>query len=183
MDRPQAMQLVEELLKTRNMRNHSLAAEAIMRKLAEKLEPGREDDYGIVGLLHDADYEVTEKDEALHTDVVVEKLAGTDVSQEIIDAIKGHCDKAPRTTTMAKAIYACDAFSGLIVAAALVRPDKKLAGLTGESVMKRFNEKSFARGADRDEIRTCEPELGISLPDFAEINLDAMQGISDDLGL
>jgi putative nucleotidyltransferase with HDIG domain len=170
-------------VQTPNIRKHLLAAEAIMRALARRLEPGEEERYGLVGLLHDADYEATEKDAARHTDLVAERLARIGAPQEIIDAIRGHCDKAPRTTTMAKAIYACDAMSGLITAAALVRPDKRLAGLTADSILKRFREKSFARGANREEILTCEPELSIPLAAFTELCLEAMNGVAPELGL
>ena len=103
--------------------------------------------------------------------------------QEIIDAVRGHADKEPRNTMMAKAIYAADELTGLIVAAALVRPDKKLEGLTVESVLKRFKEPAFAKGANRDQIKTCETELGTPLPEFTEIVLNAMKEISKELGL
>lgn len=84
---------------------------------------------------------------------------------------------------MARALYACDELTGLIVAAALVRPDKKLEGLTVESVLRRFREPAFARGANRDMIRTCETDLGIPLPEFTALVLEAMKGIAGDLGL
>ncbi len=183
MDRAVALEIVNELVRTRNIRSHLLATEAIMRSLARRLEPEMEEHYGIVGLLHDADYEATEKEEARHTDVVTERLESLGARRDIIDAIRGHCDKAPRRTTMAKAIYACDALSGLIVAAALVRPDRTLEGLTTTSVLRRFRERGFARGASREEILTCEPELGIPLPEFTETCLEAMKGIAAELGL
>ncbi|MBI4236450.1 MAG: HDIG domain-containing protein [Chloroflexi bacterium] len=182
-DRAMAMALVNELVKTDNIRKHLLATEAIMRGLARLLEPGAEEAWGLTGLLHDADYEATEKDVARHTDLVAELMRARGFVPEIIDAVRGHADKVARTTTMAKAMYACDALAGLITAAALVRPDKKLAGLTAESVLKRFREKSFARGANREEILTCETELRMPLADFIRVCLAAMQEAAESLGL
>jgi predicted hydrolase (HD superfamily) len=101
----------------------------------------------------------------------------------IIAAIQGHADKAERNTLMAKAIYAADELTGLIVAAALVRPDKRLAGLELESVIRRFREPAFARGANRAMIQTCETELGIPLGEFCAIALEAMKGIAAEIGL
>ena len=183
MNREQALQIVDELRVSPNIRKHLLANEAIMRALARRLEPEREEAYAIVGLLHDADYEATEKDLEQHTLITKRLLEACGADPAIIEAILGHADKAPRTSTMAKALFAGDNLAGLITAAALVRPDKKLAGLTVESVLKRFKEPSFARGARRDEILTCETELGILLPEFVAIGLAAMQAISDELGL
>jgi putative nucleotidyltransferase with HDIG domain len=182
-DRADAMAIVDELVQTDNIRKHLLATEAIMRRLARRFEPGAEEAWGVTGLLHDVDYEATEKDVSRHTDVAEEHMRGHGFPQEVIDAVRGHADKAPRTTAMAKAMYACDAMSGLITAAALVRPDRKLAGLTTDSVLKRFREKSFARGASRAEILTCETELGMPLPEFAQECLTAMQAAAGDLGL
>lgn len=183
MNRDEALQIIAELNVSPNIRKHLLASEAIMRALARRFEPEQEEAYAIVGLLHDADYEATEKDLEQHTLVTRRKLEERGADPAIIEAILGHADKAPRSSTMAKALYACDNLAGLITAAALVRPDKKLAGLTVESVLKRFKEPSFARGARRDEILTCESELGIPLREFVEIGLDAMKSISDELGL
>jgi predicted hydrolase (HD superfamily) len=182
-NRDEALQIIDELNVSPNIRKHLLANEAIMRALARRFEPEREEAYAIVGLLHDADYEATEKDLEQHTLVIKRMLEERGAEPAIIEAILGHADKVPRTSTMAKALYACDNLAGLITAAALVRPDKKLAGLTVDSVLKRFKEPSFARGARRDEILTCESELGIPLREFVEIGLEAMKSISDDLGL
>ena len=192
MNREEAVKTIDELVKSPNIRKHCLAAEAAMRALARELrvkneelrktENFDEEDWGIVGLLHDADYEATDKNLEKHTDLVVEKIKGK-ASQEITDAIAGHCDKVERKTLMAKAIYAADELTGLIVAAALVRPNKKLDGLTADSVLKRFKEPAFARGANRDQIKTCESELGTSLPEFTEIVLNSMKKISKELGL
>jgi len=183
MTRKEAIRIVDELVKSENIRKHLIACEAVMRALAEKFEPEKSDDWGLVGLLHDADYEATNKSVGQHTELVTEKLKEISAPQEIIDAVRGHADKVQRSTLMAKAIYAADELTGLIVAATLVRPDKKLASLTVESVLKRFREPAFARGANRDMIATCENELDLPLLEFVNICLTAMQKINNQLGL
>ena len=126
-----------------------------------------------------------EKDPKRHTLVTAEKLKPLGVSERIIEGIKAHHDgiKSGRENLMESSVYAADELSGLITAAALVRPDKKLASLTEESVLKRFKEKSFAAGANREQILACEKELNIPLEEFVGIALKAMQGISEELGL
>lgn len=190
MTRDEAYKLVEEMIQSPNLRKHALAVEAIMRSLARKFEED-EEEWGIVGLLHDGDYELVEKDPKRHTLVMEEKLrewslpAGRQVSDRIINAIKAHHDgiKKGRDNNLEKAIYASDELSGLITAVTLVRPDRKLASVTVESVMKKFPEKNFAAGAKREQILACESELNIPLLEFIGIALSAMQGISDELGL
>lgn len=187
MTRKQALEILTELGNSPNMLKHALACEAAMKTLHPKLAINQnsltEEDWGIVGLLHDADYEATGKSLETHTDKVTEKLKTLNVKQEIIDAIRGHCDKAPRDTLAAKAIFALDELTGLIVAVALVMPDKKLSSVSVESVLKKFSEPRFAAGANREQIKTCETELKIPLPNFIEITLKSIQEISDDLGL
>jgi predicted hydrolase (HD superfamily) len=188
MGRAEAIKIVDSLVQSNNIKKHCLAAEVAMLALYEhfekagKLDEGSWEDWGVVGLLHDADYEATNKDLAKHTEVVTDKIKGK-VPQEVIDAISGHANKAERKTLMAKAIFAADELTGLIVAAALVRPDKKLEGLTVESVLKRFKEPAFAKGANRGDIKTCESELQIPVAEFVEVVLNSMKGIAGELGL
>ncbi|MBI2596146.1 HD domain-containing protein [Candidatus Daviesbacteria bacterium] len=198
MNRQEAYKLMEEMVKSPNLRKHAMAVEAIMRSLCgflkERLaskgvpfEPEEfdEEEWGIVGLLHDADYELVEKDPKRHTLVTEEKLRPLGVSERIINGIKAHHEgiKEGRDNFLEKAVYAADELSGLITAVALVRPDKKLSSVTVESVMKKFPEKSFAAGAKREQILACEKELDIPLAEFVKIGLEAMQGISEKLGL
>ena len=182
MNREEAFKILDELSNSPNMKKHALATEAVMRALAARFEPQKEEDYALTGLLHDADYEATEKSLEKHTDLVTEKISAK-VAPAVIEAIRGHCDKEERKTTMAKSIYAADELTGLIIATTLVHPDKKLASISLESVLKKFKDPSFARGAARDQIKTCEAKLGITLPEFCEIALLAMQNIAPDLGL
>lgn len=194
MTRDKAYALMIEMLKSKNLQKHGLAVEAIMRAICRYLKQGHpqlpkeefdEEEWAIVGLLHDADYELVEKDPKRHTLVTAEKLRSHNVSDRIINGIKAHHDgiKESRDNYLEKSVYAADELSGLITAVALVRPDKKLSSVTLESVMKKFPQKSFAAGAERDQILACEKELNIPLEKFVEIALKAMQGISTQLGL
>jgi len=187
--RENAFKILDELGNSPNMLKHALACGFAMRALARKLitHPSvlktAEGNWEIVGLLHDADYELTDKSLELHTEETTKKLKEIKANQLIIDAIRGHCDKVPRQTLMAKAIYAADELTGLIVACALVQPDKKLTTVSVQSVVKKFKDKSFARGANRDQIKTCESELKIPLEEFISLTLSAMQNHAGELGL
>ncbi len=179
--RERAWELLNEHLKSPNLVKHSLAVEAVMKALARRLNQD-EETWGIAGLLHDLDYDYTKDKPEEHSLKTMEILKGEDIPQEVLDAILAHCGKKERNTLMEKAIYAADPVTGFIVAAALVRPDKKLEGLTLKSLKKRFKEKAFARGASRDQMRSCE-ELGLTLEEFLQLSLDAMKGIADQIGL
>jgi uncharacterized protein len=195
MNREEAYQLMTEMIKNKNLQKHGLAVEAIMGALCDYLKkknpelPEKEfnlEEWKIVGLLHDADYELIEKDPTRHTLVTEEKLreAGYD-NERVINGIKAHHDgiKPSRDNLMERAVYCADELSGLITAVALVRPDKKLETVSVESVMKKFPNKDFAAGAKREQIQACEEELGIPLEEFVRIALEAMQGIHEELGL
>ncbi len=183
MTREEGMALVHELLKNKNLVKHCLAVEACMRELARHF--GEDEDlWGLAGLMHDADYEATEKDPAQHTLLMAKLLEERNCDPRIIHAVRAHSDEhgVPRESLMDKALYACDNLSGLIIACALVRPDKKLASVTPKFVMRKYKEKAFAASAKREEIETCSG-IGFTLPEFAALNLAALQGISEDLGL
>lgn len=194
MIRNEAYKLLEEMIKSPNLRKHGLAVEAIMKSLCKYLKEKHpqlpvdefnEEQWAIVGLLHDADYELIEKDPKRHTLVTEEKLRPLGVSERIINGIKAHHDgiKNGRDNFLESSVYAADELSGLITAVALVRPDKKLSSVTLDSVMKKFPQKNFAAGAKREQILACEKELNIPLEEFVRISLKAMQDISDKLGL
>ena len=181
MTREDAMRLVKEHVKTKNLRKHMYAAEACMRALAARLG-GNEDDWAMAGLLHDLDYDKTVHDFPRHGFMTAEMLDVHGVSPEILNAIKAHAEHAPIESEMDLALYAVDPLTGLIVAAALMHPTKKLANVDVTFVMNRFKEKRFAAGANRDQIRKCEG-LGLSVEEFVDICLKAMQGVSRELGL
>jgi len=181
MIREEALVLVKQYLKNKNLFKHVLAVEAVMKALAEKLGEDRET-WALAGLLHDLDYEMTKDQPERHGYVTLEILKDEDVSQEVLDAILAHAGHKEREKPIEKAIYAADPVTGLIVAAALITKEKKLNAIDTAFVLRRFGEKAFARGANRDQIKTCE-ELGFSLDEFITISLNAMKDICQDLGL
>lgn len=190
MTREAAYEILCSFVKNPNLIRHHLACEAAMRAIYLELahdQAKKEDEerWGIVGLLHDADYELTKDEPSQHTLVLEEKI-GALVPPDIMQAIKAHNwhhnDVKPETP-MDWAMYSCDELTGLITATALVTPNKKLATVTVESVTKKFNTKSFAKGADREQIKTCEEKLGIGLTDFTSLILSSMQQIAPELGL
>lgn len=183
MQRQEALSLMQCKLTNKNLQKHTLAVEAIMRHLAVRFDADVEE-WGLAGMLHDIDYEETKADPARHSLVGGDELAALGLPTAIVDAVRAHngYHGLPRTTMLAKALYAADPLSGLIVAAALVSPAKKLAAIDAAFVMNRFGERSFARGADRETIKCCA-DLGIELDDFVAIGVTAMQEVAADLGL
>ncbi len=181
MERQEALDLVKLKLDNKNLTKHSLAVEACMRELAQKFGENQ-NAWGLAGLLHDLDYEETKDDFSKHGFITAEILEGKGVNEEIIEAIKAHPGHIERKTKMAKALYAVDPLTGLIVAAALMHPQKKLEAVNTEFILNRFKEKSFARGANREQIKSCM-ELGLSLEEFITISLEAMCKISNEIGL
>ncbi len=183
-ERDEAFALVKEHLSNPNLIKHSLASEAVLRAVAAHLGEDIEK-WGLTGLLHDLDTEV-EPDLATHTTVTAEILREKGVDEEIIEAIRLHNLEAypgeKRSTPLQHGLAAGETITGLIIASALVRPDKALNSVKVKSVKKRYKEKAFARGANREIIAECE-EIGIPLAEFCEISLTAMQGISDQLEL
>ncbi len=181
MTRDEAYSIVVEHVKNKNLVYHMLACEAIMRALARRFGED-EQMWGIAGLLHDLDYPETMNDPAKHGLITVEMLKDKGVDKRILDAILAHCGKKEPETLMERALYAVDPMSGLIVASALITPDKKLSAIDGKFVKRRFKEKAFAKGANREQIRTCE-SFGIPLDEFLDIGVKAMQSIADKIGL
>lgn len=182
--RAQALELVKQHVNSPNMLNHCLAAEAVLRALAERVGEDA-DKWGLAGLLHDLDAE-SHADLVVHTRATAAILREQGVDEEIVQAIRLHNEQAhpgeQRTTRFQHLLAAGETITGLIVATALVYPDKKLASVQPKSVRKRIKEKAFAAGANRDIIRECEL-AGVPLEEFCAIALQAMQGIADELGL
>ncbi len=181
LDRRKALELVRSRVKNANLVKHMLAVEAAMRALAPRFG-GDPDRWGLAGLLHDLDYEETRNIPERHALVTVEELRGMGFDDtEVLNAILAHAGKKTPETPMEWAIYSVDPLTGLIVAAALVHP-QKLSGLQVENVLKRYKEKAFARSANREAIAACR-NLGMELPEFVGVVLEAMKGIRDELGL
>lgn len=187
MNREIAYKLVTDWTKNPGLVKHMLAVEAQMIGLAKFF--GEEPElWGLAGLLHDADYEQFKDTPKLHPSKIFAELEKAGCHQDVIAAIKAHAwgwqTEAPEPTTkMEWSLFTCDELSGLIIAVALTRPDKKLSSVTVESILKKFPEKKFAEGVHREHVRMCEDKLGLALPKFIDICLKSQQGISDTLGL
>jgi putative nucleotidyltransferase with HDIG domain len=184
MNRETAFNLLKENLKNQNLQKHSLAVETAMRGVAEYLGSDV-DEWGLCGLLHDIDYEKSKGDPKIHSKMGAEMLESLGVNREICDAVLTHNEVhgIKPETKMAKALFCIDPLTGLIVAATLVLPSKKINDLKTENILKRFKEKAFARGANREIILKCEEYLDLPLDKFIGIVLFSMQNISEQLGL
>jgi len=181
--REEAYELLTGYLTTKNLINHSLAVEAVMRRLARHF--GEDEElWGLAGLLHDIDYDRTKDDPEKHSLIGAEILQEKGLPEELVYAVKVHNEihGLPRKSLLDKALYATDPLTGLIVAGALIKPEKKLEAVKVKSLMKRFNEKAFARGANREQIASCS-ELGLTLEEFLTMGLEAMQGVAGEMGL
>ncbi len=181
--RQEAFSVLKKEVSNANLQKHCLATEVVMKSLATKLGED-EEKWSFAGLLHDLDYSKTADEPERHSLLAAEMLEKLDVPKDIIYAVKVHNEvhDLPRKNLLDKALYAVDPLTGLIVACALVSPEKKLKSIDTPFVLNRFKEKSFARGANREQIATCE-DLGLSLEEFVQIGLEAMQSIDEELGL
>jgi putative nucleotidyltransferase with HDIG domain len=183
MTRDEVLDSVRANVENENLIKHMLATEAIMRAMAKRFGED-EEEWGLTGLLHDIDMELTGGDMKSHSKLGADLARELGASEAMAHAILCHnaAHGIPLETKLDKALFCVDPLTGLITAAALVRPDKKLAGVEAKSVLKRFKEKSFAAGANREQISSCS-ELGLELNEFVELGLAAMKGIAADLGL
>ncbi|MBA7596858.1 hypothetical protein ES703_03848 [subsurface metagenome] len=183
MTRDEVLASIRANVENENLIKHMLATEAIMRALARRFGQD-EEEWGLTGLIHDIDAELTEGDMNTHSKLGADIASEMGASESMAHAILCHNEThgIPCETLLDKALFCTDPLTGLIVAAALVRPDKKLAGLDASSVMKRFGEKRFAAGANREQIAKCS-EIGLELEDFIALGVEAMQGIAEELGL
>ncbi|MBP5406958.1 HD domain-containing protein [bacterium] len=184
MNRMEAVKLLEEHLPNKNLIKHSIAVEAGMRKMAQFLGEKEEERWAMSGLLHDLDYEKTKDDFPKHGFLTGEILRrhGFD-DTEILDAIVMHSGNVPATTDMGKALYAVDPTTGFITACVLMSPTKNIHFLDMGFMMKRFKEKRFAAGANRDQIASATVNFPLSLEDFITIVLEGMKENSEELGL
>jgi len=182
--RSEAFELLTTHVKNDRMLSHSLASEAVMRALAIRL--GQDvDKWGLAGLLHDLDVEITSADPYTHAVVGAQMLAEMGIDADIVDAIRMHNEVATsmeRSTLFQHALAAGETITGLITATSLVYPDKKVASVKAKSVTKRMKEKAFAASVKRESIMECE-QIGIGLDEFATLSIEAMAAIADKIGL
>jgi predicted hydrolase (HD superfamily) len=181
--RDDAVKLLKENVRSDNMLKHSFASEAVLRGIAKKLGEN-EVEYGIAGLLHDIDVEITNADPYTHGPYAGKLLKGK-ITDEMLDAIVMHNEVATgkeRSTRFQHALAAGETITGLITATTLVYPDKKIASVKPKSVTKRMKQKAFAASVKRENILECE-KIGIPLEEFVEIAINSMSEISEVLGL
>ncbi|GAP67850.1 protein containing HDIG domain [Bacteroidales bacterium 6E] len=181
--REEAITLLNTHIESDSMKKHCLASEAVMKAIARRL--GRDEhEWGLAGLLHDIDVEITKADPLVHGPYAANILEGK-ISPEALDAIVMHNEMATgmeRSTEFQHALAAGETITGLITATALVYPDRKLSSVKVKSITKRMKEKAFAASVKRENIMECE-KIGIPIDVFAGLSLESMQAISDDLGL
>jgi putative nucleotidyltransferase with HDIG domain len=184
MTREQAWTELNHHVKNEKMLYHSLSSEAVMRALARRL--GRDEEkWGLAGLLHDIDVELTKADPEVHALRAEELLSSYKLDEDLLEAIRMHNEMATgqeRSGEFQHALAAGETITGLIYATALVYPDKKIAPVKPKSVIKRMKQKAFAASVKRENIMECE-KIGLSLQEFVEISLDAMKEIGEEIGL
>jgi putative nucleotidyltransferase with HDIG domain len=184
MTREEAHSLLLDHVKNPKMLYHSYASEAVMKALAKRL--GRDEEkWGLTGLLHDVDVEITSADPKTHALVAVDILRKAGLGEDIIDAIKMHNEMAagmPRINEFQHALASGETITGLIYATALVYPDKKIKDVKPGSILKRMKQSAFAASVSRENIMECE-KTGIPLEEFVEISLNAMKGVAAEIGL
>lgn len=187
MTREEAHEILMKYMEGEHYITHSYAVEAIMKGLAKKLDPDNVEYWGIVGLLHDLDEEQCDwqNDLTVHGPTSVEILKKEGINDPaLFEAIKAHNPKSGKKakTNLEYAVLAADPMSGFVKAVAQIYPDKKIASVKHKSVMKRFNELRFAKGANRDYMEAIE-FTGLSLDDLIDVALEEMGAISEELGL
>jgi len=182
-DRSSAWNLLTEFTQSESLRKHALVVEACMRAYAKKFG-ANEELWGVVGLIHDFDYEKypTAQEHPFKGNEILKERGYSD---EIRRAIMSHADYTgvTRESPMEKALFACDELAGLITATALVKAGKSLAEVDAKSVRKKMKDKAFARSVSRDDIVNGAKELGVDLDEHIAFCIDAMKGIAGELGL
>jgi putative nucleotidyltransferase with HDIG domain len=183
MDRSTGLAIVHEYVKNAGLVNHMLSVEAALRFYAQKLGEDVEL-WGLAGLLHDFDWEIHPTLEE-HPQAGAPILRERGVPEEIIQAVLSHADHSgvPRVTPLQKALYACDEITGLITAVALVRPSRSLYDLSASSVKKKWKDRAFAAGANREEMTKSAEEFGVELWSHVDTVILAMRAIAPELGL
>lgn len=183
MTRDEALALVREFVKNENLVKHMLAVEACMRFYAEKFNEDVEA-WGLLGLIHDFDWEI-------HPTLEQHPMAGAPILRErgapedIVQDILSHAERTgvPRDTPRRKALYACDEITGFVTAVALVRPSRSLLDLEVSSIKKKWKDKAFAAGAERDNIEKATADFGIEIWEHVANVITAMRRIAPELGL
>ena len=181
--REQAFELLKKYLRSSNLIKHSIAVEAILKDMANKLKEN-EEIWAMAGLLHDLDYDYSKHNPEKHATITVQVLDGL-VPQEVVSAIKAHNYKHTMKdpeSSLDKSLIAADAVSGLIIATALIMPSKKLSDVELKTLINKYKDKSFAKGCNRKRIELCE-DVGLDVNTFLELSLNALKKNADSLGV
>jgi len=181
MDRPAAHAFAHEKCLKETTYRHLISVEGVMRSLARRF--GEDQDlWGLTGLFHDLDQDHTGDDDARHALLAAEWLREAGVDERIVNGVLAHAYEDYRTDLMSKAVVHADAVAGLLVAAALVRPERA-TGMKVSSVKKKLKEKSFAPGVNRDEVYDVEESIGVPLDEFIAISIEGLQEVAPEIEL
>ena len=183
MDQAEARKFAEQKTEKSTTYRHLVSVEGVMRGLARRF--GEDEDlWGLAGLFHDLDQDQTGggEDTSQHARLAAEWLREADVDDRVVNAVLAHAYEEYRTDLMSKAVVHADAVAGLLVAAALVRPDKA-TGMKVSSVKKKLKEKAFAPGVNREEVTSVEESIGLPLDEFVAVSIEGLQGVAPDIGL
>jgi len=194
-----ALDLLHEHMQNQNLRRHCYAVGKVLMALhdyfSQKGVPAgfvntgslSKEQWEIVGILHDADWEITAKDEQNHTKLLLDWVKDKDLPEEMVNVFKSHNNKVTGLrepeSLLEWTLECLDELTGFIVAVALMMPNKKLEEVTVDSVLKKFDKKDFARAVDREQITQCEQKIGIPVREFVDLTLATMQADHELLGL
>jgi putative nucleotidyltransferase with HDIG domain len=181
MDRDNALALVREKAEKETTVRHLISVEGVMRRLARRFDED-EDLWALTGLFHDLDQDQTHDDENRHANLAAEWLRDAGVDDRVINGVLAHAHERYRTDRMSRAIVHADAVAGLLVAAALVRPEKA-TGMKVSSLKKKLKDKAFAPGVNREEITEVEGGLGIPLDEFLAVSIEGLQEVAPEIEL
>ena len=181
MDLDAARALAREKTEKDTTYRHLVSVEGVMRALARRFGED-EDRWALTGLFHDLDQDQTGEDMERHAYMAAGWLREAGVDESVINGVLAHAHEQYRTDLMSKAIVNADAVAGLLVAAALVRPEKS-AGMKVSSMKKKLKEKAFAPGVNRDEVTSVEESIGLRLDEFFEVSIKGLQQVAPDIGL
>jgi putative nucleotidyltransferase with HDIG domain len=181
MDRDTAVALCREKCLKETTVRHLISVEGVMRALAGRF--GEDEDlWGLTGMFHDLDQDHTGEDASNHARLAAEWLREADVDERVINGVLAHAHPEYRTDRMSKAVVHADAVAGLLVAAALVRPEKA-TGMKASSVKKKLKERAFAPGVNREEVLGVEDGIGLPLDEFIAVSIQGLQGVAPEIGL
>jgi putative nucleotidyltransferase with HDIG domain len=181
MDRERAIALAREKTEKETTFRHLVSVEGVMRALSRRLD-GDEDLWALTGLFHDLDQDLTGEDPEKHAYIAADWLREAGVDERVINGVLAHAHERYRKDTMDRAVVHADAVAGLLVAAALVRPEKA-TGMKVSSVKKKLKEKAFAPGVNREEISSVEDSIGISVDELIETSIAGLQDVAPEIGL